>query len=116
MLDFLDRLREKPVRVRRWYALGFSGGVVLIIAIIWFTSLSSQMNGNGEEKNAEPSPLEAITQNISDGYKQVTESIDSANPFANDVANVNSANTINSTSTAPTSPSTYGEVIISDPQ
>ncbi|MCC2630919.1 MAG: hypothetical protein K0S38_728 [Candidatus Paceibacter sp.] len=100
MWNFIDQLRTKSPAVRRRYAFGISGSIVGIIAIVWFVSF---MNTLSKEKvnmvSNEPTPLEAISENFSDGLDDVKNTIGETQPF----------------SSSASSSTSYGEVIITDP-
>lgn len=48
MVPFLNRLREKPVREKRFIAIGVSAGATLLIFVIWFMNLQFSVDDGGE--------------------------------------------------------------------
>ena len=113
MLNFLDKLRQKPEKIRLRYAFGISLSVVIVLVIIWTVTLPGRFSKKNEQTTAnEPSPLSALIQNIKGGISTLKENLSQTNPFTQTAAVSNSSTTA---STA-TSSDVYNNVIITDPQ
>ncbi len=94
MFKTLDRLRKKPDAVRRKYAFGISLGLVAVIGGFWLNAFVSNLSSSSQSATVEssaPSPLNAVSQNISEGYQSVKDNIANSNPFTNPAAATSSA-------------------------
>jgi hypothetical protein len=119
MFKYIDQLREKPVAVRKRYALGISLACVTLIAGVWVVSITSKArNAQAVESGSKgPSPLSALVQNFSAGYSDIKKNISESNPFNDSATMVENEEPAQATSTASTTEETvpFGQVIISDP-
>jgi hypothetical protein len=75
-MGFLDRIKEKPSHVKTQYAFVASVIVTLLIAVIWFSTLSARftedaLRGTTEEQNAGPSVTKGIGAFLSDAKDQL---------------------------------------------
>ncbi|MDQ5949014.1 MAG: hypothetical protein QG589_140 [Patescibacteria group bacterium] len=81
MIEFLDKLREKPVRVRKQIAFLFSLCIVGIIFVIWLSVWYPDMRDNARIQarvsSAEPSPLSSFMSTVSNGVGSLSDNIDS---------------------------------------
>jgi hypothetical protein len=83
MFSFLEKIRSKPLAIRKRYALGFCLTVLIILSGVWGTAHVAKIRAAKSPvgENSGPSPFQALKQNISEGYKGIANSISSSNPF-----------------------------------
>lgn len=79
MWNLLDTWRQKDERSRRIAALSVSGGVTLVIAIIWAVTFFSHSPEKTAVMRAEktPGPFAALRENASQAFRGIQEQFSS---------------------------------------
>lgn len=116
MLHYIERLRQKPERARRRYAFAISFFIVIIIAGVWAANRFYFLSAPQGSQNAvadNPSPVQSILKTFSDGYANVRSAIKNITPSAKPDTPPNLIGEAEKDST--TTPSKFGEVVITDP-
>lgn len=77
MFEFLDRLRQKPLRYRKYAALSVAALVAGVILVVWFTTvyptILADHDRDARVAATQPSPLGALSANLANGYKALTD-------------------------------------------
>jgi hypothetical protein len=88
MFDYIEQLREKSERTKKFIAFSLSFFVVGIILFFWFFSVFPQ---SWQEKqisdrvhSVEPSPISALSQILSQGFSGIGENVSKIKMTAND--------------------------------
>ncbi len=71
MWSTVQKLHEKPMHVRKRYAVGVSFGITLLIAIVWVTSFSARISEGTLVKDSnsteDKKPLAAVVESVQSG-------------------------------------------------
>jgi hypothetical protein len=75
MWNLLDTWRQKDERSRRIAALSVSGGITLVIAIIWAVTFFSHSSEKTAVMRAEqaPGPFAAMRENVGEAFQTMKE-------------------------------------------
>ena len=71
MLDFIERLRAKPEHVRRRIAIGASGSITALAALIWVTAFTSS-NAFALNTPAAPADMVASGKEIQGSFGEAS--------------------------------------------
>lgn len=92
MKNIIDRLKQKPEKVREQIAILAAGGVTLIVIVIWVFSLSNRFKSPGITTQddgttvAPEKPFGVLFDSLKNSFDNQSNS-GITNPFANDESN-----------------------------
>jgi len=73
MFDFLEKLREKPERVKKQVAFIVALSISGIIFVVWLSVIfPSWRSSQVETQSSEPSPLASFTSTFSSGLSDIS--------------------------------------------
>lgn len=95
-MDFIDRLREKPIGTRKRIAFATSAVVTLMIFGVWASVLHFGVNSKAEDSTAavakssdtDVNPLSAFLTVLSQGWDGLTENINQIKTGVNKAQNI----------------------------
>lgn len=76
MLDYLEKLRKKPLYYRKRVAVITAGAITFIILVIWYSTLNFDMGADVVSSKAVPDelkPLQQIKAGVLDFYAILKE-------------------------------------------